>query len=561
MQKTRFFSGSELKRGINYPHFRMPSPSLYKKYIKTDELIKEGIHHSEFKEKGGIGREDFDILFKMIEIQHEAFKSFKEEFKPDKVSSTRHYSQINPVTGIKKILVLPVEFNEQNKRRSTSREYFVKHLLGQNVNSMADYFQEVSWRKINLQGEVRNWYTAINPYYAYVDDLTDSKMPKARDLVRETIQNAENNGKINFNEIDVIIVVFAGCGGNRKPSYQSDGNRYYNLFPHHYHLNFVDNDQERKVDYILMHELPENDLGGFCHEFAHVLGAPDLYYRPPQGPKTSAGVYCSVVGEWCLMARGDYNGEPHSVCGDQEESGNSPAHLSAWCKIHLGWAKPQNINGTPQLQNIPEVIESHKNIFKITIPNTNGNEYYLVENRQQKGFDKYLPSNGLLIWHINESNYLDQNPPNHDLKSLFLRLVQADGKNQLEIPITNIFPTNSQITAQEVLEGDPGDIYPGLTGNRTFDETSNPSSKTPEGGSSCVSIKSISDSGSVMKAVMGVSCLSDARSYFPNIMVIASYKNECLEKINEENCLISYQDGYRSGYRNGYQEALKEKKK
>ena len=42
-----------------------------------------------------------------------------------------------------------------------------------------------------------------------------------------------------------------------------------------------------------------------------------------------------------------------------------------------------------------------------------GSEYFLVENRQRTGFDQYLPGDGLLIWHIDESassNAVDCHP-------------------------------------------------------------------------------------------------------------------------------------------------------
>ena len=51
-----------------------------------------------------------------------------------------------------------------------------------------------------------------------------------------------------------------------------------------------------------------------------------------------------------------------------------------------------------------------------------GQEYFLLENRQQAGFDAELPGGGLLVWHIDESQQ-----SNEDENHYLVALVQADG--------------------------------------------------------------------------------------------------------------------------------------
>jgi len=46
---------------------------------------------------------------------------------------------------------------------------------------------------------------------------------------------------------------------------------------------------------------------------------------------------------------------------------------------------------------------------------------------------------------------------------------------------------------RNLLEGDPGDVYPAITENRKFDHFTNPSNKSYSGEASCVSLVSISD--------------------------------------------------------------------
>ena len=54
-------------------------------------------------------------------------------------------------------------------------------------------------------------------------------------------------------------------------------------------------------------------------------------------------------------------------------------------------------------------------------------EYFLIENRQQKGRDVKLPGSGLAVWHIDETQSDNTNP-----LAFKVALVQADGKRDLE---------------------------------------------------------------------------------------------------------------------------------
>jgi immune inhibitor A len=113
-----------------------------------------------------------------------------------------------------------------------------------------------------------------------------------------------------------------------------------------------------------------------------------------------------------------------------------------------------------------------------------GSEYFLVENRQRTGFDDHLPAGGLLIWHID-----DAQQGNTDETHYEVGLVQADGLKQLE---------------KNVNRGDGGDVYPGTSGNRTFNATSTPNSRNYAGANTWVSLINISPPGETMTATMAV---------------------------------------------------------
>jgi len=126
-------------------------------------------------------------------------------------------------------------------------------------------------------------------------------------------------------------------------------------------------------------------IGVFTHEFGHIFGLPDLY----DTDNSSAG-----LGNWCLMAGGSYGGD-----GSHEAT---PAHMSAWCKTTLGWVTPVTVTTFLKQQPIKDV-NRHPEIYRLNVRNNPSGQYFLVENRQKIGFDKYLLGSGLLIFHIDPS--------------------------------------------------------------------------------------------------------------------------------------------------------------
>jgi immune inhibitor A len=102
------------------------------------------------------------------------------------------------------------------------------------------------------------------------------------------------------------------------------------------------------------------------------------------------------------------------------------------------------------------------------------------------GFDVSLPGAGLLIWHIDEAQ-----STNTDENHYKVALMQADGKRDLELNVNR---------------GDPGDAYPGSSGNKTFDSVSNPNSKSYGNVDSCVAVTGIGATGPVMTVQIQVAC-------------------------------------------------------
>jgi M6 family metalloprotease-like protein len=139
-------------------------------------------------------------------------------------------------------------------------------------------------------------------------------------------------------------------------------------------------------------------VGTMAHEFGHGLGLPDLYDLSYTNPDDdSAG-----VGRWCLMGWG--------AQGWKGDDGPNP--FSAWCLKELGWIGPDNerlveVEGDTAGLEVAALHEGGQ-VVQVALPlrtvdgyNT-AQEYLLLEQRTRSGsyYDRHLPGEGLLVWHI-----------------------------------------------------------------------------------------------------------------------------------------------------------------
>lgn len=556
-----------------YASERQLHPSIYKKIRKTNNILKGKVRPHISEDVDGLDLDTYHTLQKrwqnnQIEVEEKRLRLINrygslKEVPPSK-GPCKNLEE--PVIGTKKALVLLIEFQDKKHTISDSR-YFQDLLFSKGSNySMRDYFLEASWNQLDVNGEVSDkWYTSSLRYSQYLDDYSKrGNRPQAQKLVTEAIIQAKNSNKFDFSsysnkgQIELLLVVYAGHGFDTKL------NQKY-IWPHTHRLKEPYEIQEGIwVDrYALIPELPSDDVGCACHELGHLLGLPDLY-NEEHGP---------VIGSWCLMSYGCYN-----------NNSKTPCHPSAWCKIHLGWLKPQLIESTLQTYEIPSIIDE-KIIYKIDIKNSNGKEYFLLENRQQNGFDKYLPGHGLLIWHVNE-DACKLSSPNSDPNHFFVTLEESDGRNELQ---SNQITLNKKIgneKARKVLTGDIGDAFPGETINRTFNDFTNPNSNSVNEYKSGVVVTSISDSNDIMNAGIGVLPVSKeqdiyrmesaamsktsiklfSKNFLTFILQDAKDpyqegKADFIEDLKEQNRFKSFQDGYRKGYRRGLLDAIKDLKK
>jgi immune inhibitor A len=219
-----------------------------------------------------------------------------------------------------------------------------------------------------------------------------------------------------------------------------------------------------------------SEIGVYCHEFGHALGLPDLYDTSTLGGGANVG-----PGNWSLMATGSY--------GTDGSSPEYPAHLGAWPLLWLGWR--ESIRPTADTLMVQAPLETGAPIVEFWFQGESNPERFLIENRQQISFDRNLPSEGLIIYHVDETVMafgLAGNRVNAGA-SPGLRLVEADGLNDLVVGRNR---------------GDNHDPFPGYFARTQLTDDTNPSTRTFRGQLTNIALRDIEPVGDNMRYQMVV---------------------------------------------------------
>jgi hypothetical protein len=194
-------------------------------------------------------------------------------------------------------------------------------------------------------------------------------------------------------------------------------------------------------------------IGTAAHETGHAFGLPDLYSSIGEG-----------IGEWGLMGSGNYR------------LPSTPAYMSAWSRLQLGWVTPVMLGADTTVTLLP--VETGDTVVVIPVPSTS--EYFLIENRQRLGSDIGLHGPGLAIWHV-DSTLIRQRWSSNNVNEFLpygLALEQADGSNHLQLTSGGN-------------RGDAGDPFPGSSDRVRWSYNTTPSSARNDGTQTWITIDSI----------------------------------------------------------------------
>ncbi len=334
------------------------------------------------------------------------------------------------------------------------------------TGSVKDYYLENSYNQFNLTVDIAGPYTAINNM-AYYGNNTNGN---ARALVTEAVNAA--NANVNFadydndasGDVDGVYVIFAGYGEEAGGGSNPDA-----IWSHASGITPVTLDGKTVSRYSCSPELRGNSgtditrIGVICHEFGHILGAPDYY--DTNYDKTGDGQY-DGTGSWDMMAGGNWN-----------NAGATPAHHNAWTKVMFyNWASATTLN-SPQTVTLSNAAENANSFYRVNT--TTEGEYFFIENREKHKFDSYIPGSGMIIYHIH-SGVLNVG---NEINVTHPQRMYPIAQNATQDPTgLNTYGTINSATC----------AWTGTTGKTAFTDSSLPSSKSWIGNNSYKPITGIS---------------------------------------------------------------------
>lgn len=149
---------------------------------------------------------------------------------------------------------------------------------------------------------------------------------------------------------------------------------------------------------------------------------------------------------WDVMDYGVYNDDMMT-----------PPNLSAYERWYMGWLDPVLLS-EPQNVTLEELGSSNTAyVFSATgqkptdVVHPNPSTFYMLENRQQTGWDAAIPGHGLMLTKITwMSNKWAMNNVNNDPKNMGVDLIEADG----------LTPSYAASAPDNGYMGKQGDVYP-----------------------------------------------------------------------------------------------------
>lgn len=373
-----------------------------------------------------------------------------------------------PSKGQQKALVILVRYQDVDFTLDDPHDYFSRMLMQpgfsdyNGTGSAHDFFIDSSNGQFDPQFDLVGPVTLAHnrSYYGGNDWFGNDNHPE--EMVIEACQQLDD--QIDFTQydrdndgyIDNVFVFYAGQG---EASYGGSDT----VWPHSWEVTAATSteynfDGKRLDRYACSNEWESgrpDGVGTFVHEFSHVMGLPDLY----------ATSYTSAFtpGSWSALDYGPYNND-----------GCTPPCYGAFERYALGWLEP-TVLSSPLNARLPKISSNRAYM----IPTPDPDEFFLLENRQQTGWDAYIPGHGMLIWHVDyDSNVWNSNTVNNSSSHQYVDIEEADG-------------TRNEYSRD-------GDAFPGAAGVTEFTDDTNPSMRTWSGSALNVPITEIAENDGVI---------------------------------------------------------------
>ena len=262
--------------------------------------------------------------------------------------------------------------------------------------SVRDYFVAQSYDAFSPVFDLQ--YVVVDSLKKYRSTVIDDENSQflVEDIVDSLLKRDIEWGLYDWNGdgyVNQLLIIYAGKGS----SYGGFGGGYDAIWPHQWwmseHFDFEEQQYRQPcvvtdseghtylVDcYCAVQELASREtwstFGTLCHEYSHCFGFPDFYYGSTKN-----------VGNWDLMDYGNYNGKGFQPCG-----------YSAHERWLMDWLTPEELFEAATVTDLPSLSDEGR----AYLLRNDGceSEYYIIENRQQRGWDELLPGSGVVVFHV-----------------------------------------------------------------------------------------------------------------------------------------------------------------
>lgn len=316
--------------------------------------------------------------------------------------------------------------------------------------SAYDYYHDAScgrydpqfhvYGPVQVSGSYKDYGGATGSEYTYKMVVEAVRLADAQYDVDFSKYDTDGDGKV-----DNVYCLYAGYG-------RADSGESESIWPHSYELHYKDATVSLdgvSVDRYTVSQQVNGQthnpvgIGTFVHEFGHVLGLADHYNN-----SSSFGNLTNNVGHWDLMSSGSYN-----------DNQNCPPTYSAFERYSLGWTEPVELDlKKPAPVEMTPYIETGQ-CYRVSVT-SDDKEYFLIENRQQKGWDEFLPGHGIVVWHIEENQLIwDKNEPNADQSHQCVDIVEAARQYTTDGSSSDPFPGNAGVTSYSFTDWSSNPVF------------------------------------------------------------------------------------------------------
>jgi len=268
--------------------------------------------------------------------------------------------------GPQTVVVILAEFPDL---RHSTTSGMVRAIVFDQMNA---FYRDSSYGLAWIEGKVIDtWYKVQTPVKSLKVQEWGYDYDDMSKFEQEVVNAADND--VDFSDYSYVIIVAAG-----------------EVWPHATcDFGIVTNDGVSSLKGFVVNE--NSEMLTYAHELAHVVpvklgalrdcGLPDLYSYDAMERDEYASMW---VGPWDLMDDG--------------------SDFSAWSKIALGWVVPDELPTKPpnilvaNLRPLEEDSGSRAVVVELTATIS-----YVVEVRRRIGYDSGLPSEGVLVYHVDTS--------------------------------------------------------------------------------------------------------------------------------------------------------------